>query len=97
MEKIIYAYWCCYDWQTTEEGRLEVYTSPRDYALEDYTLLGEFTINVPDFAAPSQVEVNANRTKYLKIAKDDIQSKAFLDAKKIEEKIQNLLALPAEV
>ena len=97
MEKIVFAYWCSYDWQTVEEGHLEVRLSPIDYALEDYTFLGEFAITVPVYEVPSQTTVNLNRIKYLEIKKEGVQAEAFIAAKALEEKIQDLLALPAEV
>ena len=97
MEKIVYAYWRCYEWQTVEEGRLEILSSPRGFALEDFTFLGEFTITLPELEVPSQARVNKNRIKYLEVRKAEVQAEAFITVKALNDAIQNLLALPAEV
>ena len=97
MEKFVYAYWCCYEWQKLEEGELTLLFAEARCGLENLTFVGEFTIQIPAFEVPTQAEVNANRIKHLRIQRDALQSKAFLDTKAIDDKIQNLLALPAEV
>ena len=97
MEKIVYAYWLCYEWQELEEGKLELRFEEAEDNLANLTFLGNFTIQLPAFKVPMRVEVNANRIKHLRIQKEAIQAKAFIDTKAIDDKIQNLLALPAEV
>ena len=95
MKKIIYAYWRCYEWQTAEEGRLEILPSPREFALEDFTFLGEFTITMPKLEVPSQVRVNQNRIKYLEVRKAEVQAEALVALKDLDDEIKNLLELPA--
>ena len=97
MEKIVYAYWLCYEWQELEEGKLELRFLEATDDLQHLTFMGKFTIQLPAFEVPTRVEVNANLIKHLRILKEAIQSKAFLDSKAIDDTIQNLLALPAEV
>ena len=97
MKKFVYAYWCCYAWQESKEGKLNFLFEEAKGGLENLTFIGKFTVILPYYNPPTQVEVNANRIKYLRIQRDEIQAKAFLDSKAIDDKIQNLLALPAEV
>ena len=96
-KKVAYLYWHCYEWQEFETGKIKILFDEADNNLENLTLIKEFEIMLPDYKIPAQVEVNANRIKHLRIQRDAIQSQAFLDSKAIEDKIQNLLALPSEV
>ena len=97
MEKFVYAYWCCYEWQKFEEGKLELLFEEAKCGLENLTFIKSFSILLPDLQVPTHVEVNANRIKHLRIQRDRIQSQAFIDSKAVDDKIQNLRALPAEV
>ena len=97
MEKIVYVYWHTYEWQAVEEGRLEVFFCRREFALEDYTFLGEFAITVPEFKVPTQVIVNLNRVKYIKAKRAEYLAKAFLYIKEVDGEVKNLLTLPDKV
>ena len=96
-KKVVCLYWQHYEWEELETGRIKLLFEEAGNNLENLTLIKTFEIMLPDYKIPAQVEVNANMIKHLRIQKEAIQSKAFLDTKAIDDKIQNLLALPAEV
>jgi hypothetical protein len=92
----LYFYCTRYSWESIADSRMFV-TSERQLETECTMLVSQRTayLDFPD--VPSDIAFTKHRVKELQKAVDNIQSATFIEVAQINERIQKLLCLEAEI
>lgn len=89
-----YLYWRQNDWE--DQGKLIVsHYGPKIMEDGDNIFLRKITVEVVDFPLPTRQEIAEKKAEALRIARQELLAETELKVQEINEKINNLLALPA--
>lgn len=92
----LYFYCIRYSWQDSSEAEMLATTQPRPET-EDTMLVSQRTAYLEFPAVPSNIAHNNHRVRMLRAAIDRVQSVAFMEVSQLNEQIQKLLCLEAEI